>query len=80
MRRLNHVGDWGTQFGILIHHLLTSPEYCDVVKVPDEELYASVRLALSIETLMRCYLDSKALFDEDSNDFRCRSRLSVVSL
>ena len=66
--RLNHVGDWGTQFGMLITHLrdvcpeaLTSPE------------------AVNIGDLVAFYKEAKQRFDEDA-DFQLRSRQAVVEL
>ncbi|MGP1386377.1 MAG: arginine--tRNA ligase [Thainema sp.] len=66
--RLNHVGDWGTQFGMLITHLrdvcpqaLTSPE------------------AVDIGDLVAFYKEAKKRFDEDEN-FQLRSRQAVVEL
>lgn len=66
--RLNHVGDWGTQFGMLITHLrdvcpqaLTSPE------------------AVDIGDLVAFYKEAKKRFDEDE-DFQLRSRQAVVEL
>ena len=49
--RLNHVGDWGTQFGMLIAHL--KDEYPDFVKTSPP-----------ISDLMAFYKESKRRFDE----------------
>lgn len=66
MLRLNHIGDWGTQFGMLIAHLQESfPEY--TVKVPP------------INDLQQFYKKSKSRFDEDE-DFKKRAYLAVVKL
>ncbi|MBD0337317.1 MAG: arginine--tRNA ligase [Cyanobacteria bacterium Co-bin13] len=66
--RLNHVGDWGTQFGMLITHLkesspeaLTSPESVDM------------------GDLVAFYKEAKKRFDED-DAFKTRSREAVVAL
>ena len=55
--RLNHVGDWGTQFGMLIRHLKETQ--------PEALLSNDSRLALSIGDLAEFYKDSKKHFDSD---------------
>jgi len=64
--RLNHVGDWGTQFGMLIAHL--KDEYPDFVKTSPP-----------ISDLMAFYKESKRRFDEDP-EFKKRAYESVVKL
>ncbi|XP_013859525.1 arginine--tRNA ligase, cytoplasmic [Austrofundulus limnaeus] len=64
--RLNHVGDWGTQFGMLIAHLQD--------KFPD---YLSVSPPIS--DLQAFYKESKKRFDEDE-DFKKRAYQCVVRL
>ncbi len=66
--RLNHVGDWGTQFGMLIAymkemvpHVLTGKETTDITQ------------------LMEWYRLSKKRFDEDP-EFKKRAREEVVAL
>jgi arginyl-tRNA synthetase len=66
--RLNHVGDWGTQFGMLITHL---KEACPQAM----EAGASV----DIGDLVTFYKEAKKRFDED-DDFKTRSREAVVGL
>ena len=66
--RLNHVGDWGTQFGMLITHLR---EACP------EALTASG--AVDIGDLVAFYKQAKQRFDEDDG-FKTRSRAAVVDL
>ncbi|MEM9816717.1 MAG: arginine--tRNA ligase [Cyanobacteria bacterium P01_D01_bin.6] len=66
--RLNHVGDWGTQFGMLITHLRTA---CP------EALTGSERF--DIGDLVAFYKQAKQRFDEDA-DFKARSREAVVAL
>merc|ERR1711936_1107328 len=57
--RLNHVGDWGTQFGMLIAHLQdTFPDYS--TRTP------------TIANLEAFYKASKKLFDSDE-DFKVRA-------
>ncbi len=66
--RLNHVGDWGTQFGMLITHLKTAH--------PAALATADV---LALGDLVALYRAAKARFDEDAA-FREASRLAVVDL
>jgi arginyl-tRNA synthetase len=66
--RLNHVGDWGTQFGMLITHL--QDEYPEALVQAD---------ALAIGDLVTFYQAAKRRFDEDA-EFRERSRQGVVTL
>lgn len=65
--RLNHVGDWGTQFGMLIEFLndLQAENKADV-----EE---------SVSDLQAFYKSAKVKFDEDE-EFKKRAQLAVVSL
>ena len=66
--RLNHVGDWGTQFGMLITYLR---EVC-----PEALTTAD---ALDLGDLVAFYKRAKQRFDEDS-DFQEKSRQEVVRL
>ncbi len=66
--RLNHIGDWGTQFGMLITYMLESAP--DVLKGKTETDLAS---------LMAWYRAAKKRFDEDP-EFKKRSQLQVVQL
>lgn len=66
--RLNHVGDWGTQFGMLIAYMKES--------VPD---VLSAKQSTDLEQLMQWYRAAKQKFDLDS-DFKKRSQLEVVLL
>jgi len=66
--RLNHLGDWGTQFGMLIHYL----------KMFQKEVVEGSREA-DLADLMRWYKASKALFDADP-EFKKLSQLEVVNL
>ncbi|NGX50787.1 MAG: Arginine--tRNA ligase [Chlamydiae bacterium] len=66
--RLNHIGDWGTQFGMLITYLKErEPAILSGTKETD------------LSSLMNWYRESKKLFDADP-DFKKRSQLQVVSL
>lgn len=64
--RLNHIGDWGTQFGMLIAHL--EDRFPDFVKVSPP-----------IGDLQTFYKESKTRFDSDE-DFKKRAYDRVVKL
>ncbi len=66
VRRQNHIGDWGTPFGMLIEHLIDVGE-----KEAAHEL--------SVGDLNRFYQAARASF-EANEDFRNRSRRRVVLL
>jgi len=66
--RLNHVGDWGTQFGMLITHLK---------QVAPEALQTAD--AVDLGDLVTFYRQAKARFDEDEA-FQSTSREEVVKL
>ena len=66
--RINHVGDWGTQFGMLVAYLgRTKPE---LLQNPDH---------LEIADLEAFYVEAKAVFDRDP-EFAAESRKAVVAL
>jgi arginyl-tRNA synthetase len=66
--RLNHVGDWGTQFGMLITHLKqVAPEALNTAD------------AVDLGDLVAFYRQAKARFDEDET-FQTTSREEVVKL
>jgi arginyl-tRNA synthetase len=66
VKRVNHIGDWGTQFGMLIGHMMDMyPDY--LVKQPD------------LKDLDTFYKESKKRFDEDE-EFKKRAQLNVVKL
>ena len=66
--RLNHVGDWGTQFGMLITHLKqVAPQ---ALEHPD---------AVDLGDLVAFYRQAKARFDADEA-FQATSREEVVKL
>ncbi|WP_328888477.1 arginine--tRNA ligase [Streptomyces sp. NBC_00316] len=71
--RRHHIGDWGTQFGMLIQYLIEHPHELDH-KDADE---ADGEAAMS--SLNRLYKASRALFDSDE-EFKARSRDRVVAL
>ena len=51
VKRLNHIGDWGTQFGMLIQHM------------QEEDIPADA----PVSDLMRLYKDSKVRFDGEAD-------------
>ncbi|MFD8146277.1 arginine--tRNA ligase [Streptomyces sp. NPDC059708] len=72
--RRHHIGDWGTQFGMLIQFLLEHPHELDHKggegEVSGEE---------AMSNLNRLYKASRALFDSDE-EFKTRARARVVDL
>ena len=68
--RLNHVGDWGTQFGMLVEHL--RDEYPAAL---NKETAENVDLG----DLVMLYKAAKKRFDDD-DDFKTRARNGVVKL
>ncbi|MFJ4440127.1 arginine--tRNA ligase [Streptomyces sp. NPDC088923] len=75
--RRHHIGDWGTQFGMLIQYLIEHPAELDRSSDPSEVSQAAGEAAMS--NLNRVYKASKALFDEDEG-FKDRARRRVVDL
>ncbi|WP_330239330.1 arginine--tRNA ligase [Streptomyces sp. NBC_00525] len=70
--RRHHIGDWGTQFGMLIQYLVEHPAELD-----HEGDQKDGEAAMS--SLNRLYKASRALFDSDE-EFKARSRDRVVAL
>jgi len=64
--RLNHVGDWGTQFGMLIHFM-------------NQRKHSGSEEAKNISDLVTFYKAAKKLFDEDLI-FQAGARQEVVKL
>jgi arginyl-tRNA synthetase len=64
--RLNHVGDWGTQFGMLLTHL-------------NEVQPDAAANGAEIADLVEFYKEAKQRFDADP-DFKARSQQAVVKL
>uniref|UniRef100_A0A1X7TDJ7 Arginyl-tRNA synthetase n=1 Tax=Amphimedon queenslandica TaxID=400682 RepID=A0A1X7TDJ7_AMPQE len=64
--RLNHIGDWGTQFGMLIAHLKDKFPNYTTVSPPIGDLHSF-------------YKESKKRFDDDP-DFKKRAYADVVGL
>lgn len=66
VHRINHIGDWGTQFGMLICHMFDEyPDYLD--KQPE------------LKDLESFYIAAKKRFDSDA-EFKKRSQETVVKL
>lgn len=65
--RQNHLGDWGTQFGMLIAHL------------EDLEKESPEALSMELSDLESFYREAKKQFDE-SEEFATRARRYVVQL
>ena len=70
--RRHHIGDWGTQFGMLIQYLVEHPDELDHASDAESGNAAMARLN-------RLYKASRALFDSDEG-FKTRARDRVVSL
>lgn len=70
--RQNHLGDWGTQFGMLIQYLTEHPE-AEWHHVDDADPTANVA------ALDRLYKEARAVFDADAA-FADRARSRVVAL
>ncbi len=66
--RLNHIGDWGTQFGMLIAYLKEFNE----ISLNNESFY-------DLSQLMIWYKESKKLFDSDAS-FKVKAQQNVVKL
>ncbi|MGV9880470.1 arginine--tRNA ligase [Streptomyces sp. NPDC003006] len=67
----HHIGDWGTQFGMLVQYLTEHPGELDHGDDVDGEA--------AMSTLNRVYKAAKVLFDADE-DFKARARRRVVDL
>ncbi|MFE5298302.1 arginine--tRNA ligase [Streptomyces sp. NPDC056632] len=74
--RRHHIGDWGTQFGMLIQYLIEHPHELDH-KAEGADVEVSGEEAMS--NLNRLYKASRALFDSDE-EFKTRARGRVVDL
>lgn len=66
--RVNHIGDWGTAFGMLIAY---------IKQVCPEAIQG--KKATNLQQLVAWYKDSKKLFDENP-DFKKTAQLEVVAL
>jgi arginyl-tRNA synthetase len=81
--RRHHIGDWGTQFGMLIQYLLEHPHELDHKDGGAADGAAAGADAAAGEEAMsnlnRLYKASRALFDSDE-EFKTRARARVVDL
>ena len=68
--RLNHVGDWGTQFGMLVEHL--RDEFPEALSLETSQ-------NVDLGDLVELYKAAKKRFDADA-DFKVRAREGVVKL
>ncbi|MFG2139206.1 arginine--tRNA ligase [Streptomyces sp. NPDC048650] len=73
--RRHHIGDWGTQFGMLIQFLIEHPHELD----HKGESGGEVSGEEAMSNLNRLYKASRALFDSDE-EFKERARRRVVDL
>lgn len=71
--RRHHIGDWGTQYGMLIQYLIEHPHELD------HEGAEAVSGEEAMSSLDRIYKASRALFDSDE-EFKDRARDRVVAL
>ncbi|MFJ2744492.1 arginine--tRNA ligase [Streptomyces sp. NPDC087440] len=67
----HHIGDWGTQFGMLIQYLIEHPDQL----APADEVDGQQAMS----SLNRVYKASRAVFDADE-EFKERARKRVVAL
>ncbi|MDI3408838.1 arginine--tRNA ligase [Streptomyces cavernicola] len=67
----HHIGDWGTQFGMLIQYVIEHPDELPAATDADGEQ--------AMSTLNRIYKASRAVFDADE-EFKERARKRVVAL
>jgi arginyl-tRNA synthetase len=83
--RRHHIGDWGTQFGMLIQYLIEHPHELDrggqaaapaldAGEAPSDEAGEA-----AMSNLNRLYKASRAAFDSDE-EFKARARDRVVAL
>lgn len=82
--RRHHIGDWGTQFGMLIQYLIEHPD--ELSHKGDKSDKAEKDVAgdetdgeAAMSSLNRLYKASRVLFDSDE-EFKARSRDRVVAL
>ncbi|MFD4943926.1 arginine--tRNA ligase [Streptomyces sp. NPDC058239] len=72
--RRHHIGDWGTQFGMLIQYLIEHPG-----ELNHEGDGGAADGEAAMSSLNRLYKASRVLFDSDE-EFKARSRDRVVAL
>ncbi|MFH8989260.1 arginine--tRNA ligase [Streptomyces sp. NPDC017940] len=71
----HHIGDWGTQFGMLIQYLLEHPHELDHKEAAAGEEAGEEAMS----NLNRIYKAARVLFDSDE-EFKTRARRRVVDL
>ncbi|MCM2578287.1 arginine--tRNA ligase [Streptomyces meridianus] len=74
--RRHHIGDWGTQFGMLIQYLVEHPHELDH---ESDAAGGDGEGEAAMARLNRLYKASRALFDSDE-EFKDRARRRVVDL
>ncbi|TSB21718.1 arginine--tRNA ligase [Streptomyces benahoarensis] len=77
--RRHHIGDWGTQFGMLIQYLIEHPQELDHQAGEQLEEASQQAGEAAMSSLNRLYKASRALFDADE-EFKDRARRRVVDL
>ncbi|MBQ1092295.1 arginine--tRNA ligase [Streptomyces sp. B93] len=73
--RRHHIGDWGTQFGMLIQYLDEHPHELDHKDTEDTQVSGEEAMS----NLDRLYKAARRLFDSDE-EFKTRARRRVVDL
>ncbi|MFI0980224.1 arginine--tRNA ligase [Streptomyces sp. NPDC021093] len=73
--RRHHIGDWGTQFGMLIQYLVEHPSELDHGGAEGDQVDGEEAMS----ALNRIYKASRVLFDSDE-EFKTRARDRVVQL
>jgi arginyl-tRNA synthetase len=68
--RVNHIGDWGTQFGMLIAYLKLNNKLSNNNNITD---------GLNLANLIKYYQSAKQLFDQDQ-EFKKTAQTEVVAL
>ena len=77
--RLNHVGDWGTQFGMLIRFMQEKQSEGQVTDVEKGNSQVSIGEDVGLGDLVQFYKAAKKRFDEDP-EFEKAAREEVVLL
>ncbi|MBD0736345.1 arginine--tRNA ligase [Streptomyces sp. CBMA29] len=72
----HHIGDWGTQFGMLVQYLMEHPDELESTQTTADSAVAG---EASMSRLDRLYKSSRTLFDSDE-EFKDRSRKRLVEL
>ncbi|MFF7156914.1 arginine--tRNA ligase [Streptomyces sp. NPDC008139] len=72
----HHIGDWGTQFGMLVQYLMEHPDELESTQTTADSAVAG---EASMSRLDRLYKSSRTLFDSDEA-FKDRSRKRLVEL